>query len=475
MLFKHVDYQESDKVTLKPVLGIQPEQYLAVLCALVLALVLFFALVFPGLKNRGVLGVFDSEPRGAAVRVDGVTLGSTPARIFLPRGTRTVEMVLPGFTPALFQLEVRGRIFASAFIPQKRFITKTLVSPDPAAALAEGAAEFAAWAAAGEPGETSQAPMVLSQTMYRVAPAAGDPAVREQMNEILRTALRHTTTRAAARDLLRAKFLLDSRGRLPFPWNPGGTIADISAEFSSVRLNDANSTAGERAKAWFAYLRGGPEYSVLSGDESASRSSLITVTEAAQSAPIIVNGVRFLRVNGGTLSSGRTQAIPSFYMAADEISIEQWEAFSAGNGQWAVKMNTDFSGYPQGAASGINWDAAAAYCRWLNGFLPNAEIRLPGEAEWEYAALYFIQPGIAEKCENLEGGLWEWCDGVFTPLNFLLPAPLSLPLSPPERPVRGGSWVNAPGSVSSGTRGALPADSASPFVGFRPVLVPITQ
>jgi formylglycine-generating enzyme required for sulfatase activity len=45
--------------------------------------------------------------------------------------------------------------------------------------------------------------------------------------------------------------------------------------------------------------------------------------------------------------------------------------------------------------------------------------------------------------------------------------------SPPyERAVRGGSWVNPPGSTSIESRGSLPPETSSPFVGFRPVIVP---
>ncbi|MDR2768184.1 MAG: SUMF1/EgtB/PvdO family nonheme iron enzyme [Treponema sp.] len=456
MFFKRVDCGETDRVVLKSFLGIEPEKYLAVIYGFALAAILFFVLVFPGLRRPGALGVFDSEPRGAAVRVDGVTLGATPCEIFLARGTRRVEIVLPGFSPSLSEIEVRGRIFASALVPVKLAFRSTLSSPDPAAALAEGAAEFAAWSAAGEPTETRQVPQTLSETVYRVAPAASGRIERGKMNGILAAALPHAVTRAAARDLLRAKFLLDSGGLIPLPAGVVKTIGECARSLSR---------AGPASGAWLGYLKGGPAFSA--GETASS----ITISESA-AGDINVNGVRFLGVGGGRLAAVREEAVPSFYLAAEETGVDQWELFSNADGRWAVTMYTDFPSYPEGAASGISHEAAEAYCRWLSALLPPAldgwEVRLPTEAEWEYAALYFLRASVREKPVNLEGGLWEWCSGVYTPLNFFPPAPAEI--AGPERPVRGGSWINPPGSVGIGTRGALPPDSASPFVGLRPVV-----
>ncbi|MDR2182512.1 MAG: SUMF1/EgtB/PvdO family nonheme iron enzyme [Treponema sp.] len=462
MFFKRIDCEETDRVVLKSFLGIEPEHYLAVIYGLALAALLFFVLVFPGLRRPGALGVFDSEPRGAAVRVDGVTLGATPCEIFLTRGTRRIEMVLPGFSPYSSGLEVPGRIFASALVPAKLALKGTLSSPDPAAALAEGAAEFAAWAAAGEPAETRQVPQVLSETVYRVAPAASGRSERDAMNGILAAAAPHAVTRAAARDLLRAKFLLDSGGLVPMPSSVINTIRECARSLSE---------SGPAAAGWLGYLRGGPAFS------AAETPSSITISEEA-AGNLDVNGVRFIGVGGGRLTAAREEIIPSFYLAARETGIDQWEQweqrelFSNADSRQAVTMYTDFPSYPEGAASGITREDAEAYCRWLGSHLPPAldgwEVRLPTEAEWEYAARYFSRASVQEKPVNLEGGLWEWCSGVYAPLDFFPPAPAVI--AGPERPVRGGSWINPPGSVGIGTRGALPPDSASPFVGLRPVM-----
>ena len=65
-----------------------------------------------------------------------------------------------------------------------------------------------------------------------------------------------------------------------------------------------------------------------------------------------------------------------FRMGATEITIEQFRKFRQG-----------FTGDPYYApyASGISWDDAAAFCKWLSE-KEGKTYRLPTEAEWEYAA-----------------------------------------------------------------------------------------
>ncbi|MDR2662529.1 MAG: SUMF1/EgtB/PvdO family nonheme iron enzyme [Treponema sp.] len=486
VLFRRkIDIQSEDQVKLKPVLGIHPGVYLSFLYGICILGALFLILFYPGLKNPGALAVISSEPWGAAVRVDGVTLGTTPCELFIPRGSHTVEFVLPGFTPDKQDVDVQGRIFASAFAPRRFSLRGNLVSPDPAAVLAEAAAEYIHWSFTGEPNEAWQIPQVLSEGAYRAGPGARDPVVRETMEALLEGSLRYAETRASARDLLRAKFLVDGGGLSPSPLSLVRSLQDISGYIG----------ANPAAAPWLAELFPESRAAAAAGSEQPPGEtglSLNTLPLGLPAAPVLP-GISFVPVAPGFFERGRRrEPMPPMLAARAPVSLDAWEAFTAENPEWAAAnrdaliraglvqadylVPVDNPGYPLPAAPGISWHAARAYCAWLSAKLPPSlagwELRLPTEAEWEYG--YLSAP---EESPPAFGLLWEWCADPYAPLDFF---PLSdaalaaLEKAAPEleRTVKGGSWINPPGSAGGETRGSLPPDTSSPFVGFRPVIVP---
>jgi hypothetical protein len=477
-----------DRVRLKPFLGVRPGVYVAFVCALLLLGALFFLLLFPGIANPGSVLSVNSEPQGAAVRVDGITLGATPCELVVPKGSRVIELVLPGFETLHLEQDVPGSLFASLFLPRRVPVFGALRSPDPRDAFAAAAAGYARWSFAGEPTAAYQIPQELSEGAYRVGPAAAaDPGLQHDLDEILAAAARFALTRAALRDLLRAKTF--AGGLSPSPL----TLTDAAVSILGyLSQNPA-------APVWLAKTLP-PESARLVEDSAWHRRALAAGDLPGEAKPtgpapgIPGEGLRHFRpVPAGELvQSGafpHRVRVEGFYLSATEVEHEDWERFLRANPRWRrdnaealIDQGLASPGYlddsirppsPNSAAAGMSWFAAAAYCEWLTASLPPSmadwEARLPYEAEWEYAASLSAEGALG--LTNVLGGFWEWCADPYAPLNYLAAGERAKStVASPDRSLRGGSWINAPGSVGIGTRGSLDPAASSPFVSFRPAL-----
>jgi hypothetical protein len=400
-----------------------------------------------------------------------------------------VEVILPGFKPWTTEIEIQNRLFASRFFPLKNKLYAVLEAEDPAAAFVREAEEFAAWTLAGEPTVSWQTPLTLSEGAYRLAFSA-DEETGEAMKKTLAASVRFGTTRASLKDIIRAKFLLDNGGLSPSPLGLLDSAGDI------LTFLDENPGAS----AWLAGVLQTADANVKSGGDA---SSLVKEsawykkeTERAQSLagtkrpPLLGNSVSvqnlvFREIPGGkavlTGTFPHENEVQTFLIAETEITRELWERFLEEEPKWKSEnidalvrdglvtgdylTPVDLPGSPSfETIPSVSWYAAGAFCQWFSSLLPASfsgwEIRLPFEAEWEYAV---------GAMPDMIGGYWEWCADSFAPLDFF---PVEAVFVSPEKAVRGGSWLNPAGSISPETRGSLPPETCSVFVSFRPVLAP---
>jgi hypothetical protein len=437
---------DEDEVHLKKILGVKPGIYLAWLYSAILLVVCFFLFFFPGITRPGSMVTVTTEPEGAAFRVNDVYMGTSPCRVFVPEGRHTVELVLPGFTPVTKTETISSSLFGSLFFPRRHYIEGTLNAPLPVPVLAGEASDFAAWSFAGEPTAAWQIPLSLSNGAYLTGASAKDPKIRSEMNEIIKAAGRFGVTKAGLRDLIRAKALIDNGG-----------IA--SSPISLLRsTGDIISWLQERpgASQWLAEtIPGGAEISgsawymeqLMAGEALYEQETLAPFPAERLS----LGPLSFDFLNGGTLAASnpfpRIVHLGGFWMSETEANPPD--------------------------PGGITWDDAAAYCTRLSGLLPSSmqdwEVRLPTEAEWEYAAKSAWNWN-SSPFTGLSDGLWEWCADPYVHLPFLPASGEAVEaVSSPERPVRGGAPAN---EVSAGfdTRSSLPPSTVSPFVSFRPVI-----
>ena len=167
----------------------------------------------------------------------------------------------------------------------------------------------------------------------------------------------------------------------------------------------------------------------------------------------------------------REVAVDGFWMAAFEVTNAQYAVFVKATGH-ANKGSTNWNnsfGKPERPVVNVSWLDAAAFCEW-------AQVRLPSEAEWEYAArggnnFYY---GTADGTLDHSLANYARAVGTTTPIGTYPPNPFGLydmsgnvwefcmDQKGWKRILCGGSWVTTDTELLSSTgRGTTTANSAS--------------
>jgi formylglycine-generating enzyme required for sulfatase activity len=193
--------------------------------------------------------------------------------------------------------------------------------------------------------------------------------------------------------------------------------------------------------------------------------------------------IQWIHVEGGTFSMGsdkgsdekpiHTVSVNSFYIGATEVTFDQYDMFCKTTGR--EKPNDEGWGRGKRPVINVSWNDAVAYCQWASE-MAGTEIRLPTEAEWEYAARggsksrgfdYSGSSNVGEVAwysgnsggktheaatkqanelgiYDMSGNVWEWCADWYNE-NYYSQSPTSNPTGPnsgASRVLRGGSWFN---------------------------------
>ncbi|MCL2230089.1 MAG: SUMF1/EgtB/PvdO family nonheme iron enzyme [Treponema sp.] len=447
------DKQDNNEiqVKLKPFMGMRPGVYLTILYSFILLIIIFFLFFSHGLKNPGSVLIVKTDPKNAAIRVDGVYKGLSGSRIFVPKGTHIIEAAMPGFESQSAQHTIGARIFASRFFPRKYEISFTLHSNDPVQAFADYASDFAQWTFAGEPTANWQVPMSLSEGAERLGRYANEGTNREEFEGILRAASRFASTRASLRDLVRAKILIDNNGNAPTPLSMVGSISDMLAF-----LSESNTSP-----YWLSNLfpSDSPVASQIENSDWYKN-----MNERISSAAIAVNpavrgqvrygGLTFIDINlGGSFRICDT-FVPKSLFETFLNENEEWRAHHTNYAPDEITINP-FENTNPDAVTGMTWYSAKAFCEWFTiRYLPaGLRARLPFSREWESAAWVmdgFSNPG------------WEWCEDAYTPNYFAAPKEAIEKVGSPERVLRGRP-ITGVGAIMA----SMPSDLSSPIISFR--------
>lgn len=265
---------------------------------------------------------------------------------------------------------------------------------------------------------------------------------------------------------------------------PGVRIEDV---FKRVRSEVRKATA-DRQIPWEVsslegdfYFSGGPATTTRS-DELEKRQ---ITEEPTTSPPGIIDdelGVTWIFVEGGTFMMGSNDGydnekpvhrvtVSDFYISETEVTFEQYDKFCEETG----REKPSDRGWGRGIRPviNVNWHDAVAYCEWASK-MTGMKIRLPYEAEWEYAARggnksrgykysgsndidavawYGGNSGVQTHpvkmkqpnelgIYDMSGNAWEWCADWYDE-RYYLKSPSENPKGPVNgeaRVLRGGSW-----------------------------------
>ena len=178
-----------------------------------------------------------------------------------------------------------------------------------------------------------------------------------------------------------------------------------------------------------------------------------------------------------------------FYLGERSVTQSQYESVMGVNPSLFKGSNRP--------VENVSWDDATEFCRRVSEF-SGRSMRLPTEAEWEYACragtttafhtgaairpeqAHFNSrtgtvdagsfPANAWSLFDMHGNAQEWCADWHGPYET---GPVADPKGPPKgesRVLRGGGWRHPPENLRSAHRGKSPPESRARDIGFRVLL-----
>lgn len=255
--------------------------------------------------------------------------------------------------------------------------------------------------------------------------------------------------------------------------------------------------------------------------------SLNIFSETKEKDSVQLSGIEFIYIPAGDFIMGSIKgesderpehkvSVCPFYISKHEVTFTQYDLFCEKTGRkkpsdagyaranWkkmGIEVSPDDLKWGRGSLPVINvsWHDAKAYCSWLSK-KTGKKIRLPYEAEWEYACragtpgLYYddnideiawhngnsnnqTHPIMKKKPNvfglyDMLGNVWEWCEDLY---DLYSTAKNNIKKSKHQkngtyRVVRGGSWINKPEVCTAHRRRGCDPDKSGSGLGFRLVL-----
>jgi len=296
---------------------------------------------------------------------------------------------------------------------------------------------------------------------------------------------------------------------------PAGSIGPASVEVTGAKGTATASGAFTYISivvpAWATLLEATPDPTIVT---DANLRAAIVASGFAWRVRDTGTNIEMLLVPAGTFTMG-CSASTQYGCGSDESPTHQvtlTQAFYMGRyevtqAQWTAKMVSNpsyFVGQPNNPVEQVSWNM-------IQGFNTATGLRLPTEAEWEYAYRaatttafhsYAAQPNgfnddtlleniawygsnsggqthaVGGKLANglglhdMSGNVWEWCQDWYGPYSSASVTNPTGPTTGSYRLLRGGYWYFFSSYCRASQRGNLTPVGIYDFVGFRVVRTP---
>ena len=480
---------EDIQVRLKPLFGVAPKHYLAVIYSVAIIAGLFALLVLPGITHPGTRVTVTSVPSGASVTWQGRHWGTTPVTVFLPRGEGDLTVSKPGFQSSTKPFTSGGRLFLSLFLPRTDAVSATLTAESSDAVVDLYRALIGKWALAIPFTSKYQFPTLFTRFTGDAA-AAG--LTEDQIRNVLLGLREAVADPQMYADYGRALGLwtaqppesLEEQFNL---WKPlaGETSGRLALWLLANQTKPLRDRQTAEPSDWLLARLQELKDSLKTGTApvvgSALRAPLGTFHAVAAGSYLWgTDGLKFSLPTEPPFNLPVSVTTPAFWISDNEVTQAQFAAFVAAKPEWAPTARdaliaagkadadylagwTDKAPSPSDPVTGVSWYAAQAYAAWATstGLAGSRRAVLPDDFEWEAAAR--AQGGTLPNQNN-----WEWTATAWYPGQPLVwnAAPEDGPAY--ARSLKGG---DAAAKGKAWDRAGWPASGATSGLGFRLALV----
>jgi formylglycine-generating enzyme required for sulfatase activity len=435
------------KSHMKPLFGLAPGIYMTVVYTLLSLTLAFFVFFFPGIRSWGTRVSFESSPEGAAIWIDGAYKGATPSEVFVPAGTREVELRKTFYRPQITTERFGARLFGTLFFPRKRRFDKVLELSDPDGLLNRALDQFTVWGMQTEFSLSYRLPPHLTEAARELGNYAKS-GEREKLLRILLNAAFFVDSPSELWQLIGAFALAESGGgflTVDVLVRMKRRIYEFAERFPSMPYWLASALAtrqsGAAGQAGDLQTFHESESFIRFNEAYVGRLSAFARTTGIlpRESGLVFETITFEPVPAGRYLSGRPLegeetrvdrnfpypvALDGFFMGRTEITNRQYKRFVDSEPSWSKTnlselldagwVTEDYlrqwqgDRYPEGTADHpvvfVSHFAAEAFSRWLDTRIPpEYEARLPYSEEWEWASLGGV-PG--DRSSPLDGAIF---------------------------------------------------------------------